>query len=113
MKQMQNKWLGLVLLAPLGLTACVWVDLTPGGQSVRVLEAKDGSTCKRIGTVTAETSHEMAGIPRDGESLNNELTRIARNHAAELGGNAIRAQGVSRLGAQRFDVFRCPAAGGR
>ena len=113
MKLMQQRWVRLILMAPLGLTACVWVDLTPGGQAVRVLESKDGKNCRRIGVVTAETSSDIAGVPRDGESLNNELTRIARNHAAELGGNAIRAEGVTRPGVQRFEVFRCPSSGGR
>ena len=103
-------WGFLVLL---GVAGCVWVDLTPGGQGVRVLDVQSAKGCKKLGTITAETTPDVAGIPRDGESLNNELTRIARNHAAGLGGNAILALGPSQNGSQRFTAYRCPQGSAR
>ena len=98
----------LFFLSIIFLEACVWVDLKPGGQSVRVVNASESPRCKRVGHVTSETTAEIIGIPRDGESVNNELTRIARNQAADMGGNAVLAIGPVRNGSQNFDVLRCP-----
>lgn len=93
-----------------GLTGCVWVDLNPKGEEVKVLTSSEASRCKRIGHVESSTAADVAGIPRDNESINDELTRLARNHAAELGGNGVLAIGIAKNGQQSFNVFRCPSS---
>ena len=103
----------LVPLVSATLSGCVWVDLKPKGEEVKVLTAQEASRCKRIGHVESTTAAEIAGIPRDEESLNNELTRLARNHAGELGGNGVVAIGTPKEGQQTFNVYRCPAASTR
>lgn len=100
-------FLTIIGLAAVTLSGCVWVDLDPKGEQVKVLTATEASRCKRIGHVDSNTAPDIAGIPRDGESLNNELTRLARNHAAELGGNGVVAIGSQKNGQQSFNVFRC------
>lgn len=98
----------LLVSISLLLKACVWVDLNPGAQSVKVVSAGEASRCKKVGHVIAQTSTDVIGIPRDGESMNDELTRIARNQAPGLGGNAVFANGAMKDGVQHFDVMRCP-----
>ncbi|MEN9682092.1 MAG: hypothetical protein RLZZ627_1985 [Pseudomonadota bacterium] len=89
------------------LSGCVWVDLNAKGEAVKVLTPAEASRCKRIGHVESNTTADIVGIPRDDESLNNELTRLARNHAGELGGNAVVAIGKPQNGQQSFNVYRC------
>lgn len=102
-----------VVFVSVVLSGCVWVDLNPKGEEVKVLTAGEASRCKRIGHVESNTAAEIAGIPRDDESLNNELTRLARNHAGELGGNGVVAIGKPKDGQQSFNVYRCPASSTR
>ena len=91
------------------LSGCVWVDLNAKGEAVRVLTPSEAARCKRIGHVESSTTADIAGIPRDDESLNDELTRLARNHAGELGGNGVVAIGKPQNGQQSFNVYRCQA----
>lgn len=95
------------------LSGCVWVDLNPKGESVKVLTQSEASRCKRIGHVESTTASDIAGIPRDDESLNNELTRLARNHAGDMGGNGVVAIGKVQNGTQNFNVYRCSGDLGR
>jgi hypothetical protein len=103
----------LFTLLSMVLSGCVWVDLNPKGEEVKVLTPAEASRCKRIGHVESNTAADIAGIPRDDESLNNELTRLARNHAGELGGNGVVAIGTPKNGQQSFNVFRCPSSATR
>ena len=103
----------LLAVVSTALTGCVWVDLNPKGEAVKVLTPAEASRCKRIGHVESNTAADIAGIPRDDESLNNELTRLARNHAGELGGNGVVAIGKPENGQQSFNVYRCPGASAR
>ncbi len=103
----------LFVFVSVALSGCVWVDLNPKGEEVKVLTPAEASRCKRIGHVESNTAAEIAGIPRDDESLNNELTRLARNHAGELGGNGVVAIGKPKEGQQSFNVYRCPGASTR
>ena len=105
----------LVLLTSFALIlpACVWVDLNDKGKSVQVLTSNEVARCSKIGHVSSTTTADVAGIPRDGESLNDELTRLARNYAGEMGGNAVVAIGAPKDGQQNFNVYRCPASSRR
>ena len=91
----------------LGQVACTWVDLKPQGQEVRVVSASDIQRCKRIGHVTSNTTASVAYIPRDDDSVNEELQRLARNYAGEMGGNAIVPTGPAHDGEQSFNVYHC------
>lgn len=103
----------LVTVLTVVLSGCVWVDLNAKGEGVKVLTPAEASRCKRIGHVESTTAADIAGIPRDDESLNNELTRLARNHAGELGGNGVVAIGKPQNGQQSFNVYRCQGTSAR
>ena len=91
----------------LGQTACTWVDLKPKGQEVRVVSASEIGRCKMIGHVTSNTTASVVYIPRDDDSVNEELERLARNYAGEMGGNAIVPTGPAHDGEQSFNVYHC------
>lgn len=91
----------------LGQAACTWVDLKPQGQDVRVVSASEAKPCKKIGHVTSNTTAAVAYIPRDDDSVHEELRRLARNYAGEMGGNAIVPTGPAHDGEQSFNVYHC------
>lgn len=92
-----------------GLNACTtWVDLKPQGQNVRLLTESDVRRCKKIGHVTSITTAEVAYIPRDDESVHEELLRLGRNYAGDMGGNAMVPTGPVVGGEQSFFVYHCP-----
>ena len=99
--------LGPAILAVIFLSGCTWVDLKPEGQSVRSLTESDVKRCKKIGHVTSHTVDQVAYIPRDDESVNDELLRLSRNYAGEMGGNAIVPTGPAKGGEQSFLVYYC------
>jgi hypothetical protein len=96
---------GFITLAV--LSACTWVDLKPQGLNVRLLTSADVKRCKKIGHVTSNTTASVAYIPRDDESVHEELRRLARNYAGDMGGSAIVPTGPAIDGEQSFNVYHC------
>jgi hypothetical protein len=99
---------GLILLAiVLPAVGCTWVPLTVEGQNVRVLDATDVAGCQKIGTTTAKTADRVVVFARTDRKVHEELASLARNQAAEMGGDALVATGSPAEGRQSFDVYRC------
>ncbi len=97
----------LVTTLSLGLGACSWVEVTPGGNTV--LLATDSSQiahCKLIGTVDASVMNRLF-FSRDRTQVASELADLARNRAAEMGGDTITAANAIDEGKQRFNVYNC------
>lgn len=94
-------------VSTLALPGCAWVELKPQGEKVKVLTVRDTRKCKKIGHVTSNTTDSIAYIPRDSDSVNDELNRLARNYAGQMGGNAIVPTGQPQQGEQSFNVFYC------
>ncbi len=98
----------LIALAAAAVVAgCTWVKLTPGGEKVRVLESSEVASCKHVGKTTAYGKAKVAGIQRDEVEVAWELESLARNSAAEMGGDTI-VPATPVTGDKRvFDVYRC------
>lgn len=100
--------LGTAVVCVTTFSACTWVSLTPEGQSVQVARPGDVVDCRRIGEVTAKVVDEVAFVKRSREKQARELETLARNEAAETGGNTIvAAAGDIEAGRRRFTVYRC------
>jgi hypothetical protein len=98
-----------LLLTTLLLASCNnWVQVTREGQSVRLVTASDVMNCARVGSTQAQTLGRVIGLERGAERLQEELSRIARNEAGDLGGNAIVPESLIADGRQTFGVYRCP-----
>jgi hypothetical protein len=87
---------------------CTWVKLTGPGEGVRVGTVAQVASCEKLGATHAKTSTRIAFFSRSAQKIDTELESLARNEAAEMGGNTIVAQGpASSEGRRTFDVFRC------
>ena len=96
------------LLAMLTLPACTWVTLSDDGKSVRLLTENEAADCKKIGTAQSQVKSVVAGVERSQDKMREELAALARNAAADIGGNAIAASSAIEAGIQHFFVYKCP-----
>jgi hypothetical protein len=100
----------LVVLGGLGVLTlgCSWVPLTDAGRGVRVLEANAAADCQKVSTVDSKTADRVVVFSRTDRKMREELESLARNEAAEDGGNAIVPLGPMENGRQSFAIYRCP-----
>jgi len=90
-------------------SACTWVKPTQEGQKVNVLELQDPAlqSCRKLGSVTSMVKHKIGPFNRSGEKVNLELTAIAQDEAAEMGGDTIAAEGPVEEGRRTFSIYDC------
>ena len=87
---------------------CTWVKLTEPGENVRVGTVAQVASCTKLGATHAKTSTRIGFFSRSQKKIDSELESLARNEAAEMGGDTIVAQGpASSEGRRTFDVYRC------
>ena len=90
-----------------GLMGCTWVEPTKEGSEVLLVKAFNVETCKKVGTTTASVKHKVGMFTRSEEKVTDELTTLAKNKAAEMGGDSIVAQGEPVDGSMSFDIYKC------
>ena len=105
----QNAVAGGILLIAMAVTAlaCTWAPLTDGGRGVRVLQESEVTQCQKLGRATSKTRDTVALFARNDRKIREEIESLARNEAAELGGDAVVPIGAATDGRQSFDVYRC------
>jgi hypothetical protein len=86
---------------------CAWVKTTPGGDQVREATAADVGSCEEIGTAVGSTQATAAGIPRNKGVMRDEQVTLARNRAAQIGGDTIVQSGPPSGGTLSFIVYKC------
>jgi hypothetical protein len=86
---------------------CTWVPLTDEGGNVRILQANAAADCQKISTVSSKTADRVVIFARSDRKVREELESLARNEAADAGGNAIVPIGAMTNGRQSFAVYRC------
>lgn len=84
-----------------------WVQVTSEGEGVRLGSAQEVANCQRIGQARSQTLSRVVVVERGGERLQEELIRLARNEAGDLGGNVIVPESTIEEGRQSFGVYRC------
>jgi hypothetical protein len=94
----------LVLACTLG---CTWVPLTPAGEAVAVTATNEVADCERIGSTQAKVVRKLWFIPRTRSVVQRELDTLARNEAAELGGNTVTHMTDEEEGRRDFAVYTC------
>ena len=99
----------LLLLCMFVLGACTFVSLDPGAESVDVLDEQTAAVCERIGRTSAKVLEKVLFLPRNEAKMGEELSKLARNSAIEMEGNAVAALGPIEQGRQDFGIYRCPA----
>lgn len=96
--------LSLVIIS---LPACTWVEATREGSEVTLVKEFNVMTCKKLGTTTSTVKHKIGPITRDPETVMEELTTLAKNRAAALGGDSIVAKEPATDGSLSFDIYKC------
>jgi hypothetical protein len=89
-------------------SACAWVKLTEEGERVHVGTRLEVASCEKLGGTRAKTSAKAAIFSRRQKKIDQELEFLARNEAADMGGDTIVPRGeTSSEGRRSFDVYRC------
>ncbi len=99
--------LAFVTTATIALAGCSWVKTTPEGEQVREATAAEVGACEEVGTAAASTQTTAAGLPRNAEVIRDEQVTLARNRAAQIGGDTIVQRGPASGGTLTFTVYRC------
>ena len=101
------KSLAAGLLAASMMPGCTWVHLKPQAEKVRILAAQEVGQCREVGRVITTTKDKIGFIPRYKDSVQEEVNFLARNNAADMGGDTLVASGPLVDGEQAFKVYRC------
>jgi len=88
-------------------SACTWVALEPEAERVRLADVEAVSGCKSIGKVNTTTAHKVGLFPRSQAKVQDELATLARNEAAEMGGDTVAGVTETRDGSRTFGVYLC------
>src|SRR3569623_222742 len=105
-----NKAVWLVMASCVMVGGCSWVKLTSGGEKIRVLTPAEVGTCQHIGDTSASSLANVGVINRNEEKVQKELLALARNGAADMGGDTVVPIGEVVDGKQRFAVYKCVGA---
>jgi hypothetical protein len=85
---------------------CTWIQLTDAGARVNQATAAQVGNCRQVGSVSSSTQDKV-GVKRGRGKVAEELIVLARNEAANIGGDTIVPAGEAVDGRQDFTVYRC------
>lgn len=103
--KMKNYLLAILLFSL--LPGCSWVNLSPKGESVRVVSETAVLKCKHLGKAGVNVVDRIAGIYRSYDAMEAELAVLGRNSAAQMGGDTVVPLTDIVNGEQTFGVYRC------
>ncbi len=90
------------------LSACTWVKMAPGGESIQVAPiGANMSDCERRGEVLVSVHNRIGPMERNELRVKDELEVLARNEAPSLGADTVQALAPPNNGEQRFVGFKC------
>ncbi len=87
--------------------SCSTVNLSDGGDKIRMLTPSEVSTCRLLGMSNSSVTATALGVPRPAETIAKELATIARNSASNMGGDTIVPFTVVTEGQQSYQVYKC------
>ncbi|MGK7296171.1 MAG: DUF4156 domain-containing protein [Candidatus Wenzhouxiangella sp. M2_3B_020] len=97
----------LLLALSLSVTGCAWVTLDEDGRDVLAAEPSAVEDCRRVGNTTVSVRDRVAAVQRSPSRVVSELEILARNSAADMGGNRVVPLTPVRDGARDYAVYRC------
>jgi len=110
---MRKSMAGLVLVSAMVAGGCTWVDMAPGGASVRVIDGNGPPAgCEKRGEVEVTVKSKVAFYERNQLRVREELETLARNEAIGLQADTVQPMGEPINGSQRFAAWRCGARRG-
>lgn len=93
--------------AALGLVGCSFVSVDPGARDVLVLGPERTQQCERLGQTRVSVAAKIGFIKRGTPAIREDLENLARNSAAEMGGDTITAESEITEGKQTYGIFNC------
>lgn len=101
-----GKFIRVLLLSSL-VSACSFVELTPGAGNIIFVEP--GDDCESIQQITVQTKTDTLLMDRKLQVVAQELQTLAQNAAYKLYANAIWPRSeINEQGQQTFEILRCP-----
>ncbi len=97
----------LLSLLLAGLSACTWVEVDPEAVDVRVVNLSHVENCKHLGKATVSLIDKVLFVSRSEKQVADELERLGRNSAAEMGGDSIVPMSKVMDGERVFNVYQC------
>lgn len=91
----------------LTVTGCTYVKLDPAAEGVELLGADRVQKCERLGKTRVSVAQKVGFIARGDRAIRDNLVTLARNSAAEMGGDTITRESEIQNGKQTFGVFDC------
>ena len=89
------------------LSGCTWISLTAEGEKVQVKGKFDVAGCNHLGKTTATVTDKVIGLQRKEHIIRDNLETLARNAAADMGGDTIVPIGKIKEGRQSFKIYKC------
>lgn len=98
-----------MLIAATGLfiNGCSSIEMSSGGERVRVLAPDEVSSCRHLGKTNNSVTARVAGVRRPIETIEGELLTMGRNSASNMGGDTIVPLTVVTDGNQSFNIYKC------
>ena len=104
---MKSRTVFLVILTLAGVQACTWVKSSDSGNAVHVAYDGNVSGCRDVGAVNVSVADHVAFYHRPSLKVRDELETLARNQAASIPADTIRATSDPVDGAQSFEAYVC------
>ncbi len=95
-----------IIAATILLSACSTLNLSTGGEKVRVLDPSEVESCRELGKTNNSVTAKVI-IERQEDAIAKELRIMARNSASRMGGDTIVPLTVIEAGQQTFVVYKC------
>ena len=97
----------LPVVGAFAVSACTFVKLNPQAEDVLVLKPHQTRECEQLRRSTSQVLDKIWFVHRNQDAMAEELETLARNTAADLGGNAVAADSDIENGRQRFIIYNC------
>ena len=88
-------------------SACAWVKPSSGGESVRVAYDGNVTGCRDAGAISVSVADKVAIYHRPELKVRDELETLARNQAASIPADTIKATSDPVDGTQSFEAYVC------
>jgi hypothetical protein len=104
---MKLRYVFLVSATLAGMQACTWVKSSDSGNVVHVAYDGNVSGCRDVGQVNVTVADHVAFYHRPSLKVRDELETLARNQAAAIPADTIKATSDPVDGSQSFQAYVC------
>ena len=95
------------VVGTLMMSGCSFVNLNPNAQDVVLLKPYQARECDQLRRSTSQVLSKIWFINRNKDAMEDELVILAKNTAADLGGNAVVPDSEIVDGKQSFIIYNC------